>query len=191
MMNLPIFNLAWSFNQRGDFGLQFLSEISSESQDFGYFLPVPVDFFRTRPSFDDWEDQMLKQTYYFPIEIDGIYSEIKGTIKYLPELVGLDIKSSMGPEVYQEISLSFVISNSQPINFLIDIFSIRSFYRKANISTKFIHQYIGTEDNEFLKKLIFIPIIPQDLKGMNNLYLEKKILLVGYIPEYKVDLQNF
>jgi hypothetical protein len=164
-MDLPIFTLTWGFDIKSEkFGLLFMDELKNDSQDFSFYIPVPVQFNNGRSSFKNWEDEIYDHNYYFPFESDGENILLQGELKY-PEL-------SFG-----------VPGIGETIRFQIDIFSIRSFYRTQDIKTGYLHQYVGSYKRDpILERLIFIPILPRNIHLMNRIFLQKKGIFLGYSP---------
>ena len=170
-MYLPIFQLTWGYN--GDnFGLVFPSELPYETQSFVYCLPVPVGYINGRPIYDQIDDGLDSSEYYFPCESAGEYIELPGEVSYQ--------KADSIPII------SFEWSNGDKISFGIDLYRVRSFYRKKDIHVKYIDQYIGKHRHYLFDNLVFIILEPRDIPKMNRLFLERKAVFVGYTPDFGV-----
>jgi len=168
-MHLPIFQLTWGFID-DNFGLVFPSELPYDTQSFVYSLPVPVDYIRGRPNYDQIDSGLAASEYYFPCELAGEYLELTGKISYL--------KSGSAPII------SFEWSDGNKIDFEIDLYRVQSFYRKKNIHIKYLDQYIGKHRHYLLDRLVFIVLEPRDIPKMNRLFLEEQAVFVGYTPEF-------
>ncbi len=188
-MRLPIFNLAWGFNN-DKFGLNFTSELETESQDFSYFIPIPVPFHNGRPSFYEWDKKLFEHQYYFPFERNGEYVELKGKIQNGESVVPNDTLLRLEADIDESLLMSFNISSFPTVHFLVDIYILRSFYRTRGIRTQFLHQYIGNYKNPLFEQLIFVPVIPLNMNVMNRILAEEKGVFVGYIPEYDISAKE-
>jgi hypothetical protein len=166
-MILPVFQLTWSLV--GDkFGLVFPSELDYETQTFVYALPVPVDFNNGRPDYSQIDSGLASNEYYLPCEIDGHYVELEGKLSY--------------PVGGERPIVQFNYQNQVEIDFEVDLYRVRTFYRKEGVSTRYIDQYVGTHRYDRLRNFVYIILEPTDITGMNTLFNKKQVIIVGYTP---------
>lgn len=168
-MRLPVFQLSWVLrNQK--MGLVFPSELSYETQDFTFFIPVLIDRYGNYENGSGYKRAMAGNSYYFPCEIGGRYVEVSSEMN-------LNTKSGLP-------SLAFETQGNGTFEFLVEEKPFSAFDTGLYQPELDFPRYLGDFNKPLFSRFAFLQLRPLDMVRMNSFYLEDKGILVGYTREF-------
>lgn len=151
---------------------QFVLEPKNNGQ-FGLIFSEESEVYQSPVFAISTRTELIHDTYSFPGELGGEYTEFKLTFRR---------ESFLLKDGRLEYNLKFQI-----FPFLNDEY----YYQIRNLKMKFPYypyfSYIGRHKALFNKEEEFQIIVPTDLMLMDKLYLENKFCLVGYTPTFNND----
>jgi hypothetical protein len=168
-MRLPVFQLSWTLRNHR-MGLVFPSELSYETQDFAFFIPVLIDPYKACDEGLAYKSAIARDSYYFPCEIGGQYVEVSSEMN-------LNTKSGLP-------SLVFETSGDGAFEFLVEEKPFSAFDTDLYQPELDFPRYLGDFSKALFSRFAFLQLRPLDIKRMNSFYLEEKGILVGYTREF-------
>jgi hypothetical protein len=169
MSRIPIYQMTIGQNENGKIGLLFSDEEASfGNQSIVYAIPIRHD---SRDLFEIVHD-MERQEIYFPFEMEGKYYELDAKIRF-PEF-----RFSI-PESDTEIVFEAEQEQYWPEYFL------RPFPRLVRQ-----YKYVGNRGQLLQSYESFVSLLPYDIFEMDDLYLKRKGIFVGWTPAFNGETLN-
>lgn len=161
MRRIPIYQMSLGVDQNGRVGFLFPSEIEDESnQSIIFALPFTHPFHHPF----DLGEYLERNEFYFPIEINGKYQELKAKVDF-PELI-------------------FSVPNTEyKIAFQLEMGHIHNWPMQP-FGDKLKYKYIGKSNNIIPKNNGFLTLLPVDLYELDEFYMKHKGIFVGLTPNF-------
>ena len=161
MRRVAVYQMAFGLDQSGRVGLLFPSEIEDESnQSIMFAIPFTYPFHHPF-DFDGYFD---RNEFYFPIEINGKYQELKAQIDF-PEFI------FSVPDTDYKITFQIEMSDFPH-------WPIYPFRDKPK------YKYIGKSSNIIPQNNGFLILQPMDIFELDELYMKHKGIFVGLTPNF-------
>ncbi len=161
-MRIPVYQMTLGLDRKNNtMGLMFASEVENEdNQSIIYAVPF------TQPFHHPFEliEFIERNEFYFPIEIDGKYFELKAKVEF-PELVFII------PETEAKISFKIRFEDFPE-------WPLRHYKNHLR------YKYVGKENKIIPKNNGFLIIQPIDLYELDEFYLKHKGIFVGMTPNF-------
>jgi len=171
-MKLPIFQFTYGLN-KGKFGFVFPGESDVEVQTFFFAIALPIGFTNERPNYERINDALFYNEFYFPIDLDGEYKEVYG-----------EIKAPFDFDEGSENIISFTATNGSSIDFDIDLYNLKSFYRLKGIKIRNLYRYVGEYQKGVYSNCLFLPLTLRNFDALNSYFNNDKGIFVGYTNNF-------